>query len=379
MQFNFAAGAPIGHRLARTQEHSQSFMLAPPHSHGVYGSVSYATGRDGKRFLAKRLFTKPSSEQQSAGVKVTPLDKALGEWTMAHEVPGAIKNHLIIAAPESTVQVMDLMDGDWSGVARHNLPDPHGVTLHLEAFLQSSSHLIRFHESGYVHGDVKLDNLLWSQDGRIAWGDYGVSRRLDTSTGKLKGRCGTPFAMAPEILHGRPYDEQADTWALGVALGEMFVGDADSPFRFLDGEPRTLDNLAPQDVQRFRCAVVNDDDGRLDTSKLSAGSTPMHHFFRTWYGVHPDSCRLAVEHLLVNDAWGRASMQQAYHAARTMVAERPAHAERAAALMRQLPIADSQRAATFVGIAQAWQAWEGVQAMLAARRAHAGMSKKVSI
>ena len=36
--------------------------------------------------------------------------------------------------------------------------------------------------------------------------------------------CGTPSAMAPEILKREPYDDRCDTWSLGIMLFEMVYG-----------------------------------------------------------------------------------------------------------------------------------------------------------
>jgi len=33
--------------------------------------------------------------------------------------------------------------------------------------------------------------------------------------------CGTPYFMPPEVILGRPYDNKADVWALGVILYEL--------------------------------------------------------------------------------------------------------------------------------------------------------------
>lgn len=88
------------------------------------------------------------------------------------------------------------------------------------------------HEQGYIHRDVKPDNILFDQQGHPFLGDFGVAKlvreeaqpptqQIKTREGRLMG---TPEYMAPELLLGHKYDGQIDQYALGVTLFEMLVG-----------------------------------------------------------------------------------------------------------------------------------------------------------
>lgn len=53
------------------------------------------------------------------------------------------------------------------------------------------------HVKGEVHRDLKTDNILFSKDGRIVIGDFGLATVLTKKKPKLKDRVGTPAWMAP--------------------------------------------------------------------------------------------------------------------------------------------------------------------------------------
>lgn len=81
-------------------------------------------------------------------------------------------------------------------------------------------------EKGFVHRDVKPDNILLRDDGSAALTDFGIARALDstlrmTKTGAVVG---TPHYMSPEQARGKPVDGRSDLYALGVVLYEMLVG-----------------------------------------------------------------------------------------------------------------------------------------------------------
>lgn len=81
-------------------------------------------------------------------------------------------------------------------------------------------------EKGFVHRDVKPDNILLRDDGSAVLTDFGIARALDASprmtrTGAVVG---TPHYMSPEQARGRQIDGRSDLYALGVVLHELLVG-----------------------------------------------------------------------------------------------------------------------------------------------------------
>ena len=90
------------------------------------------------------------------------------------------------------------------------------------------------HQKGYIHRDVKPENIMLAEDGRVVLMDFGIARGNDTTLGMTKtGRAiGTPYYMSPEQTKGQPVDHRTDIYSLGVVMYQMLTGyvpyDADS-------------------------------------------------------------------------------------------------------------------------------------------------------
>ncbi|MFJ1806783.1 MULTISPECIES: serine/threonine-protein kinase [unclassified Streptomyces] len=97
--------------------------------------------------------------------------------------------------------------------------------------------LAYLHDLGWVHGDLKPDNVLIMADGSVRLSDFGLAAELDGTHGTHAWipPLGTPDYLPPERWkaplgeRGVQVRPSADIWALGIVIHQMFTGGA-SPF-----------------------------------------------------------------------------------------------------------------------------------------------------
>jgi serine/threonine-protein kinase len=79
------------------------------------------------------------------------------------------------------------------------------------------------HAAGFIHRDVKPENVLIADDGRIKIGDFGLARAVTTST-STGALLGTVAYLSPELVLGNPADARSDVYSVGIMLYEMLTG-----------------------------------------------------------------------------------------------------------------------------------------------------------
>ena len=77
------------------------------------------------------------------------------------------------------------------------------------------------HENGVAHRDIKLANLMLSNEGVIKLCDFGMAAEVGDGEWLEEYGKGTPLYQSPELCERRPYNEKVDTWAMGCVLYEL--------------------------------------------------------------------------------------------------------------------------------------------------------------
>jgi serine/threonine-protein kinase len=80
------------------------------------------------------------------------------------------------------------------------------------------------HQAGLLHRDIKAQNVMREEDGRLVLMDFGAGRALDRESGTDTGLAGTPLYLAPEIFDGQPATVQSDIYSVGVLLYHLLTG-----------------------------------------------------------------------------------------------------------------------------------------------------------
>ncbi|KAJ9581341.1 hypothetical protein L9F63_023479 [Diploptera punctata] len=141
------------------------------------------------------------------------------------------------------------------------------------------------HDNSIAHRDLKLGNLLISEDMQVKIGDFGLSTEIRQGE-KRKTMCGTPNYIAPEILEKKGHGFEVDIWSLGCILFTFLVGKP--PFETAHVEETYLricgcEYEIPDTVNRdagkiFRSIFVKNPNTRPNINELA-----IKKFFREGY------------------------------------------------------------------------------------------------
>ncbi|MGW7092212.1 Stk1 family PASTA domain-containing Ser/Thr kinase [Streptomyces sp. NPDC054874] len=125
------------------------------------------------------------------------------------------------------------------------------------------------HRAGFVHRDMKPENVLIGDDGRVKVADFGLVRAVGTATDSTGSLLGTVSYLAPEQIEHGSADTRSDVYACGVVLYEMLTGvkphtgenaaqviyrhlnsDVPAPSAVVPGLPVALDSLVASATAR---------------------------------------------------------------------------------------------------------------------------------
>lgn len=129
----------------------------------------------------------------------------------------------------------------------------------IDVQLQILSALGAAHRRNVIHRDVKPQNVMFTDDGRVKVTDFGIARAGATDLTEAGLIIGTAQYLSPEQAQGREVTSASDCYAAGIVLYEMLTGrvpfDGDRPVTVAlmqvndaPADPRTIDPTIPAEL-----------------------------------------------------------------------------------------------------------------------------------
>ena len=155
--------------------------------------------------------------------------------------------------PSNAYIVMEYVDGgELYALKQATGRFPWEIALH--AVEQALRGLSAAHRKGVIHRDVKPQNVMYSREGEVKIGDFGISHAAHLTRLTVTGTVvGTPAHMSPEQARGEELDPRTDLFSAGTVLYELLAGH--NPFtadsiavtlrRVVDVEPEVPSLLDP--------------------------------------------------------------------------------------------------------------------------------------
>eukprot|EP00792_Barthelona_sp_PAP020_P002173 TRINITY_DN1355_c0_g1_i1.p1 TRINITY_DN1355_c0_g1~~TRINITY_DN1355_c0_g1_i1.p1 ORF type:complete len:423 (-),score=72.79 TRINITY_DN1355_c0_g1_i1:39-1271(-) len=200
--------------------------------------------------------------------KTCPLSQKafLRECTMLTKIshPSIVKLYSILNSSHNTYLVLEYCSkGSLTDYLQNNIIDYDECR---SIFAHICDAIYYCHKNKIVHRDIKLDNVLLTENNEIRVSDFGMAKSMDDSqfTSTILG---SAYYCAPEILMAQQYNPWfADVWSLGVVLYCLTV--KKMPFRdankqilyssIITGNYSIPDNI-PEDLKDLirRCLTVD--------------------------------------------------------------------------------------------------------------------------
>lgn len=143
------------------------------------------------------------------------VGKSISDSGLRRSIEMKVHRNLLRKVQEA-VLVLELFDGNPLDAA-----PPRRMSDIAGCFAQVGKALLALHQAGYVHCDLKPNNIMVGSDGRVKVIDLGQACKINTVKKRIQG---TPDYIAPEQVKCDPVTPRTDVYNLGATLYWVLTG-----------------------------------------------------------------------------------------------------------------------------------------------------------
>ena len=203
----------------------------------IYKVVDPSTGQN---FAIKRVVREPDEDTRF-------LEQAITEYEISREIDHPalrrifdLKRFRSWGRLTEVHVVMEYVQG--VSLEQHR---PTDMAETVQIFIKVAEGLDAMHRAGFLHTDLKPNNILVCSDSVVKIIDFGQSCPVLTRKKRIQG---TPDYIAPEQVHREPLTARTDVFNLGATMYWVLTGKAYPTIISKNSQPGAYNVVAPRQI-----------------------------------------------------------------------------------------------------------------------------------